>query len=203
MSSPPRRPEGASVRALVRSGEPAQPRYDLLSFVVEKSSECVLVFDADQAIVFLNGKARRFLENYALPDEIPLLVRKIFTAIAVGNVAEMFSGQICFHEEIGGRNWLFKVAFREGDQPLVGIYFNDETVSSRFDMNALRRQHHLTRRETDVLRHLLDGSKNLEIAEELTITEQTVKEYVSSIYRKVGVPDRFALLRFLVCASTV
>lgn len=58
-----------------------QPRDDLLPFVVEKSSE--------------NGKARRFLENYALPDEIPLLVRKIFTAIALGNVAEMFAGQIC------------------------------------------------------------------------------------------------------------
>lgn len=181
--------------------ESVPPRADLLSFVAEKSRERVLVFDVNQTIVFQNDNARRFLERLALPEEIRAMVRKIFSAIALGKAAELFSGQICFHKDIGGRNWLFRVAFREGDQPLVGIYFNDETVSGRFDMNALRREHCLTRRESDVLRHLLDGLKNLEIAEELLITEQTVKDYLSSIYRKVGVSDRFSLLRFLICAT--
>jgi len=181
--------------------ELGRPRDDLLSFVLEKSCERVIVFDVGRTIVFRNDKAGRFLDRYALPEEIPALVGKILTAIALGKAALLFSGQIGFHKEIGGRNWLFRVAFREGDQPLVGIYFNDATVSGRFDMNALRRQHRLTRRESDVLRHLLDGLKNHEIAEELRITEQTVKDYLSSIYRKVGVPDRFTLLRFLVRAS--
>jgi len=84
---------------------------------------------------------------------------------------------------------------------LVVISFTDATVSSRCDLNLLRGQQHLTRRETDVLRHLLDGSNNQEIVEELAIAVQTVKDYLSDIYRKFDVPDRFALLRLLVCAS--
>jgi DNA-binding NarL/FixJ family response regulator len=93
------------------------------------------------------------------------------------------------------------VAYRDGDHPLVCVYFTDETVSAHFDLNALRRQHRLTRREVDTLRHLLDGLDNLGISEELGIAEQTVKEYVSSIYSKIGVRDRFSLLRRLIGAS--
>jgi DNA-binding NarL/FixJ family response regulator len=183
-------------------GEVTLPARDtLLKFVVETSNELVVVFDVHQTIAFRNDKARRFLDRHALPDEIPALVKKILTAIAGGKAAEMFAGQISLHREIGGRNWFFRLTFREGDDPLVVIFFTDATVSSRFDLNVLRGQHHLTRRETDVLRHLLDGLKNQEIAEELAITEQTVKDYLSEIYKKFDVPDRFALLRFLVCAS--
>ena len=184
-----------------RNEAPGSPRSDLLQFVVEESSERIMVFDSCLTIVFLNEKARKYLDSYSLPAEIPTLAQKILTAIARGNSAEMFPGQICFHKEIGERHWLFRVTFRASDQPLIGIFFTDKTVSSRFDLNILRRQHRLTRRETDALRHLLDGLKNHEIAQELSITEQTVKDYLSSIYRKVGAPDRFALLRFLICAS--
>jgi DNA-binding NarL/FixJ family response regulator len=183
-------------------GEATLPARDsLLKFVVETSNELVVVFDVRQAIAFRNDKARRFLDRRALPDEIPALVKRILAAIAGGKAAEMFPGQICLHKEIDGRYWFFRFAFREGDQPLVVIFFTDATVSSRFDLNVLRGQHHLTRRETDVLRHLLDGLKNQEIAEELAIAEQTVKDYLSDIYQKFDVPDRFALLRLLVCAS--
>ncbi|MHB8835675.1 MAG: helix-turn-helix transcriptional regulator [Candidatus Methylomirabilia bacterium] len=179
----------------------APTRDDLLQFAVEKSNERIMVFDAGPTLVFRNEKAGRFLDRHGLPEEIPLMVGKILAALARGKAMEVFSGLICFHKEISGRNWLFRVAFREGDQPLVGVFFNDETVSGRFDLNSLREQYRLTRRETDVLRHLLDGLKNHEIAEELTITAQTVKDYLSSIYQKVGAPDRFSLLRLLICAT--
>jgi DNA-binding CsgD family transcriptional regulator len=184
----------------VRVGTSSQVREDLLQFAVEESCELTVLFDVSMAIVYKNGKARKFLDRHALPEEIPALARKIFVAITRGKAAEMFPGQICFRKEIGGRHWLFRVAFREGEQPLVGIFFTDETVSSRFDLNILRQQYHLTRRESDVLRHLLDGQTNQEIAQTLAITEQTVKDYLSSIYAKIGAPDRFALLRFLICA---
>lgn len=176
-------------------------RAELLQFVVEKSNERIIVFDDGLDIVFRNEKAGRFLDHYGLPAEIHALAGKIHAAIALGKTAEMFAGLICVYKEIGGRNWLFRVVFREGDQPLVGIYFNDETVSGRFDLSALRGQYRLTRRETDVLRHLLDGLKNIEIAEELAVIEQTVKDYLRSIYQKFGVPDRFSLLRLLICTA--
>src|SRR5437879_358623 len=48
----------------------------------------------------------------------------------------------------------------------------------------------LTPREFDVLRLVVEGFANKEIAHRLAITEKTVKTHVSSILQKLGVPDR-------------
>ncbi|CAM3763510.1 response regulator transcription factor [Cohnella lubricantis] len=48
----------------------------------------------------------------------------------------------------------------------------------------------LTERELDVLRLLVSGKDNREIARELFLTEGTVKNYISTIYSKLEVPDR-------------
>ncbi|HWR98701.1 MAG TPA: helix-turn-helix transcriptional regulator [Candidatus Methanoperedens sp.] len=157
-----------------------------------------MVYDTSLRIVYQNGKAGKFLERHALPEEISSLTKKIFRAIDAQKTADMFPGHLRFSREIGESTWVFRIAFHEGCQPLVCVYFSDETVSNRFDLNTLRQQYRLTRRETDVLRHLLDGKKNHEIAEELDLAEQTVKDYLSSIYGKFGVGDRFSLIRHLI-----
>lgn len=48
----------------------------------------------------------------------------------------------------------------------------------------------LTSREFEVLRLLIDGKNNRDIASELFLAEITVKKHVSSIYRKLGVKGR-------------
>jgi NarL family two-component system response regulator LiaR len=48
----------------------------------------------------------------------------------------------------------------------------------------------LTPRELDVLRLIVEGFANKEIARRLAITEKTVKTHVSSILQKLGVADR-------------
>ena len=63
----------------------------------------------------------------------------------------------------------------------------------------------LTRRELEVLKMLSYGTYNKEIAEHLNISERTVKNHVSNIFKKIGVTDRtqaavFALLCVLMLA---
>ena len=48
----------------------------------------------------------------------------------------------------------------------------------------------LTKRELDVLKNLAVGMYNKEIATKLNISERTVKNHVSNIFKKIGVADR-------------
>jgi DNA-binding NarL/FixJ family response regulator len=48
----------------------------------------------------------------------------------------------------------------------------------------------LTKREYEVLVLIAEGNNNKEIAEKLYISEKTVKNHVSSIFKKIGVNDR-------------
>jgi DNA-binding NarL/FixJ family response regulator len=54
----------------------------------------------------------------------------------------------------------------------------------------------LTQREGQLVSLLSQGLKNKEIAATLTITEGTVKVYLSRLFQKVGVRDRFELALF-------
>ncbi|NLO81816.1 MAG: response regulator transcription factor [Clostridiales bacterium] len=58
---------------------------------------------------------------------------------------------------------------------------------------SLKRQfeeNNLTPREIEVLMLIADGKNNKEIADELFISEKTVKNHVSNIFRKIDVSDR-------------
>ena len=52
----------------------------------------------------------------------------------------------------------------------------------------------LSKREIDVFKLLLEGKRRKDIAEELFVTESTIKKHSSSIYRKIGVENRKELL---------
>ena len=48
----------------------------------------------------------------------------------------------------------------------------------------------LTKRELDVLRLISEGCSNKKISDGLSISERTVKNHISHIFRKIGVEDR-------------
>jgi DNA-binding NarL/FixJ family response regulator len=56
----------------------------------------------------------------------------------------------------------------------------------------------LTGRELEVLRYVADGRKNREIADLLDLNEQTVKNHLSRILHKLGVPNRTHAVMFAV-----
>ncbi len=66
-------------------------------------------------------------------------------------------------------------------------YFDEDSLHQKFDMFKL------TRREKELTTLVLRGYSNRKIAESLYISEQTVKDHLHSIFRKVDVKRRSEL----------
>ena len=56
----------------------------------------------------------------------------------------------------------------------------------------------LTPREQAILKLLLSAQSNKSIADELGISEQSVKNRLTRLYRKFGVTSRFQLMRLFI-----
>jgi two-component system nitrate/nitrite response regulator NarL len=54
----------------------------------------------------------------------------------------------------------------------------------------------LTQREKMIISYLIEGLRNREIAEQLSISEQTVKNHLRAVYDKVGVSDRLEMVLY-------
>lgn len=68
----------------------------------------------------------------------------------------------------------------------MGVKMEDEEINS-LSQNKFRS---LTNRELEILKLITLGKSNTEIAKELILSVHTVKAYVCTILRKLGVDDR-------------
>ena len=171
-----------------------------LVFIINKCPVGLIIFNRKMDIIDRNKKASTFLNRFELPEEIKSVTKRLFDAADRGKISELFPGEIYITKKLEGSasNWVFRLYIQEKTDPLVYLLIFEETVSNKLDMNGIRQQLKLTRRETDILRRVLDGLTNSEIAIDLDIAEQTVKDHLSNIYMKTGAKNRFALLRLIM-----
>lgn len=173
---------------------------DVLQFVFDKMPVAVIVFGRDMEIRCINKAGEYFFRSYRPPEELESITGRILDAIKTSRLNELFPGEVRFVKNIEGSpsRWAFRFCMTERPEPMVSVFITENTLSDKLDVNGIRRQYRLTRRETDVLRRVLDGLKNTDIADVLEISEQTVKDHLSNIYTKIGVDNRFGLARLLL-----
>jgi DNA-binding CsgD family transcriptional regulator len=169
---------------------------EILDFVLAEIPLGVIVFNEEMGITYLNRSGEKILGRYELPVEIPNVCKRIFDSIKNKKVNEIFPGDIVLYQKISGsqNSWIIRMHIGKGPVPLVYVFLSEEKVSNKLNLNKRRMQYKLTRRETDMVRRVLDGLTNNEIAEDCGISEQTVKDHLSNIYVKCGVHNRFELI---------
>lgn len=89
----------------------------------------------------------------------------------------------------------FRVIYSHPGHPLLLVLEPEKETS---DPVGYLREKGLTRREIEVVQLLVRGLRNTEIAERLFISEYTVENHLRSIYRKLGVRNRTAVLHLLL-----
>ena len=82
--------------------------------------------------------------------------------------------------------WLDPVVARK----VLDAFPKQETLGILRDKNSEEGRVPLTEREFEVLKHLVDGKSNTEIAKELIVSVHTAKAHVCSILQKMCVNDR-------------
>lgn len=75
---------------------------------------------------------------------------------------------------------------------------NSADIEVDDDLVGARVQKRLTGRELRIIAAIVQGYKNREIADQLTTTEQVVKNALRAIFDKIGVSDRLELALFVV-----
>ena len=85
------------------------------------------------------------------------------------------------------------------ERKLMSKFFDNEASNNSNGANPRKKTlEGLTIREQEVLRHLTDGLSNKEIAEDLFISEKTVKSHLNSIFKKLNVTRRLQAILYAI-----
>ena len=103
----------------------------------------------------------------------------VYTPVYMGEeiVAAFFAGAVSAGEVAGELGRRFQVPAADMDQILQ--------IAA-----ALMEKYHLSEREVTVVQHILAGESNKTIAEQLYISEKTVKTHIGNVFKKLQVRDR-------------
>ena len=155
--------------------------------------EVVAAFASAEELLSARFTADVILLDLELPgmsgiDAIPRLTTPVLVLTAYAS-----DEQIDAVLRAGARGYLLKGAALEEIGRAIrtvarGESYLDPRIASR--VAALAHAPRLSPRERDVLRLLVDGNSNKEIAAALRVTERTVKFHVTSIFNKLGAENR-------------
>jgi DNA-binding NarL/FixJ family response regulator len=71
-------------------------------------------------------------------------------------------------------------------------------LQAAFTQDAPDSPKRLTRRESQIIRYVTMGMRNAEVAEQLSLSENTVKTHLTNIFQKLGIRDRLGLTHYAI-----
>lgn len=193
---------------LVRVLEEAQPgSMQFVGAIASGDEACALAAQTRPDVIMLDFEAGGIAAIAQLDAQCPapilLLAAECDAAVRAGAVRAGARGVVlkrdapetirkAVRKVKEGELWLDRITTRRILEELTG------GVSGPSAPAAIGRIANLTTRESDIVRALLaeEGASGRELAARLRISEQTLRNHFSSIYRKLGIPNRVGLVAY-------
>jgi DNA-binding CsgD family transcriptional regulator len=171
---------------------------DLSDIVKSRGNPGIVVVDDENRILYLNREAMQVLPDIAeLPERIRELCECLKGKAKSGAPGAPEEQPFAILPEGPEGAFSARAFFLSGnEQKQRSFLVLLERIAERRTINIdkVRGDFNLTPRETDVLVLLNEGCSNREIAGRLFITEQTAKDHLRHIMRKMNVTSRSAVL---------
>lgn len=110
------------------------------------------------------------------------MLKNIPPEMLIASIRAVFNGAVLISPDVAG-------------QLIETLYRDSRTASDRLNRDLPDWYYHLNSREKSILKLMIDGKTNKEIAAEIHIGFQTIRNYISRIYTKLEVSNRTEALR--------
>lgn len=174
-----------------------------LRALVETSSAAIVTVDERGFIELANQAASELLaprDGNLVGAPIAAFLPELHHALRWEEAPQFRASMQCRGHRGGGENFIADVWFstyKEGGVPKLAAIIAEEAeeASTAASPPEAVEQVPLTPRETDVLRYLVQGLANKEIAARMNLSESGVKNTLQQLFTKTGVRTRSQLVR--------
>jgi DNA-binding CsgD family transcriptional regulator len=199
--------EGALLARIERNT--ASQQIDILMQILGVAEEANLLMDASGEILFANARGEELLSLHTerpqarLANNGPPAPLLSLIVEEMGRLKE--SRKRMRHQVVttgDGERWRLEIVALSGLGELASflVVLTPIRIPGADELRKNFAEFHISRREAEVLAHVLTGKKACEIAGQLGITEYTVKDHLKHAYAKLGISSRGQLLSRLALA---
>jgi DNA-binding CsgD family transcriptional regulator len=193
---------------------------DLLEIVKKRSVPGILILDDRKMSVYLNPIAVEILRDLSLNGSRPSPSHKPGEISIPKQIFDLYDDlQKNYHHSNKGQaeklpSLITLVPFRKENYCCRGFFLDDTTASTKktphimvliekvsmhrqVNLKEFKERFLLTERHVDLLKLLVNGATNKEMADTLYVTEDTIKGHLKHIMRRLGVNTRTEILSML------
>ncbi len=196
---------GAFVAELVRNRRMSLDAQERLRALVETSPAAIVTID-DRGVIELANRAAVELmaprDGLLIGNPIAAFLPELHHALRWEEAPQFRASMQCRGHKGGGEVFMAEVWFstyKEGTSSklaaIIGDITEETSVGPNSDSFETQEQISLNRREIEVLRLVVQGLANKEIAAKLEISESAVKNTLQQLFMKTGVRTRSQLVR--------
>ena len=193
---------GLFVAELVRNRRMTMEAQERLRILVETSPAAIVTIDENGFIQLANQAANQLMapaDGPLVGSPIAAFLPELHHALRWENQAPPFRTSMqCRGHRGNGETFTAEVWFstyREGPKPRLAAIIAEATEETPPAVSLPQEEIHLTARELGVLRLLVQGLANKEIAKEMAISESAVKNTLQQLFSKTSVRTRSQLVR--------